>query len=200
MKIIGVTGGIGAGKSSVSAILKKLGVKVIDADQLSREVVEVNKPAYKKIVEEFGVSILNSNKSIDRKKLAAIVFNEPEKRHKLEKIVHSEVIRAIMDEVDYLKRTNFDGIIALDVPIPVKHGFLDLADRVWVVTAPEKTRIKRVQLRSGLSEDEVLERISSQISQQDYINLADNIIDNGGSLEELEKQVTNLLAQFKNEQ
>ena len=122
------------------------------------------------------------------------VFNDPEKRIRLEKIVHTEVINAILAEIDNLKKTNYDGIVALDVPIPVRHGFLDLVDRVWVVTAPEDVRIQRVMQRSGLSEDEVRERICSQISQQEYIDLADDIIDNRGSLEELKKQVIKLLS------
>ena len=167
---------------------------VIDADKLSREVVEVDKPAYIKITEEFGTDILNHDRSINRKKPASLVFNDPEKRIRLEKIVHTEVINAILAEIDNLKKTYYDGIVALDVPIPVRHGFLDLVDRVWVVTAPEDVRIQRVMQRSGLSEDEVRERICSQISQQEHIDLADDIIDNRGSLEELEKQVIKLLS------
>ncbi|NLM75647.1 MAG: dephospho-CoA kinase [Clostridiaceae bacterium] len=193
MKIIGVTGGIGAGKTLVSSILKELGAVVIDADKLSREAVEKGKPAYRKIIEVFGSDILDSNRYIDRKKLGRIVFNNPALRRKLEEIVHEEVVNCIFKKLDELKQGGYKGLVVLDVPIPVEHGFLDVADQVWVVTAKEETRIKRVQERSGLSREETIRRMKSQLPQEDYIALADVVIENEGSIENLKKKVTDLL-------
>lgn len=197
MTIIGVTGGIGAGKSSVSQILKELGAHVIDADELSRRAVEYGMPAYFKIIDEFGTQILEGDKSINRKKLAEIVFNSPERRKRLEEIVHAEVVDAMLKEIKRLVNENYQGLVVLDVPIPVEHGFLDTAHTVWVVTAPEETRIKRVCQRSGLSYEEAKSRINSQMPQHEYIRLADEVIENQGTLEELYQKVAELVEKLQ---
>ncbi|NMA66832.1 MAG: dephospho-CoA kinase [Clostridiaceae bacterium] len=196
MKIIGVTGGIGAGKTSVSTILEKLGAIVIDADKLSKDAVERGKPAYERIIKEFGPDILDNDLNIDRKILGQIVFNNPEKRLKLEEIVHAEVVNSILNKINDLRSKGYNGVLVLDVPIPVEHGFLDTVDQVWVVTASENTRINRVQKRSGLSREEVIKRMRSQISQDDYISLADVVVDNDGTLESLKQKVENLFCHF----
>jgi len=193
MRIIGVTGGIGAGKTLVSSILKEFGAVVIDADRLARDVVEKGKPAYEKIIKEFGPEILDDNLDIDRKKLGQIVFSNPSRRLKLEEIVHAEVVDCIFRKLDELRQNDYNGLVVLDVPIPVRHGFQDVADEIWVVTASEETRIKRVQERSGLDREEVIRRMQSQLSQEDYTALADVIIENEGSREALKKKVEDLL-------
>ena len=114
-------------------------------------------------------------------------------RRKLEEIVHEEVVNCIFKKLDELKQGGYKGLVVLDVPIPVEHGFLDVADQVWVVTAKEETRIKRVQERSGLSREETIRRMKSQLPQEDYIALADVVIENEGSIENLKKKVTDLL-------
>lgn len=194
MTIIGVTGGIGAGKSSVSAVLKKMGARVIDADFISHEAEKPGGGAYGQIVEEFGHEIFNPDSSLDRKRLADIVFNHPEKRIKLEKIVHTQVVQEIMRQIDALKHKGYNGLVVLDVPIPVKHGFLDMADRVWVVDADDETRIKRVMERSGINAEDARLRIHSQLSREEYISLADEVIENNGSFEELEEKIRGLVS------
>lgn len=200
MTIIGVTGGIGAGKSSVSQILKKLGAHVIDADQLSRRAVEYGTPAYYRIVDEFGTQILKSDNTIDRKRLADIVFRSPDRRRRLEEIIHAEVIDEMTKEINMLKARDYQGMVVLDVPIPVEHGFLDKVDTVWVVTAPDELRIERVCKRSGLSPEEAQNRILSQMSQDEYISLADEVIENHGTFEELDEIVSKLVKKLQKDQ
>ncbi len=189
MRIIGITGGIGAGKSTVSAILKELGAEVIDADLIARQVVEAGKGAYRQIVKEFGPAVLNDDQTLNRKMLADIVFKQPEMRRRLEAIVHAEVIRSMQGKIRHLECLNYRGLVVLDVPIPVKHGFQDTVDSVWVVCSDEEIRIRRVMARSGLSREEAKNRIRSQLSQEEYAALADEIIENDGGLDELRERV-----------
>ncbi|MCX7773329.1 MAG: dephospho-CoA kinase [Clostridia bacterium] len=193
MTIIGVTGGIGSGKSAVSAILKELGAEVIDADLISHQVVEPGKRAWHLIVESFGQEVLKVDQTLDRRKLAAQVFHDKALRLKLESIIHTEVVRTMRQQLQDLAQEDFEGIVVLDVPIPVEHGFLDTVDQVWVVEAAEEVRIKRVMERSGLTAEEAKSRIQSQLSQKEYAKLADVIIKNEGSLKDLEQRVTDLV-------
>ncbi len=196
MTIIGVTGGIGAGKSSVSRILEELGARVIDADKLSHDVVEPGKLAWHQITEAFGKEILRADQSLDRKKLAQRVFHSEVLRLKLEAIVHTQVIRSIRENLDALRNQGYEGLVVLDVPIPVKHGFLDTVDIVWVITASEETRIARIIARSGMSPEEAKSRINAQLSQHEYLQLADRIIENDGSMEELKTAVKALVKEL----
>lgn len=189
MKIIGVTGGIGAGKSSVSGILRDLGCEVIDADQLSHAVVKPGRPAWQKIIEAFGEGVLQADGNLDRKKLAGIVFHSRESKEQLEAIVHAEVIMEMKNRIDELEKAGYEGCIVLDVPIPVEIGFLDTVDTVWVVTAEDEKRIRRIMERSGLSAQEAAARMRSQLSAEEYQKLANVIIENNGSMEELKEQV-----------
>lgn len=190
--IIGVTGGIGSGKSTVSKILRDLGVKVIDADKISREVVNKGSKAYNEIVISFGPDVLDENDDINRKKLAEIVFNNEEGLKKLENITHKYIIEEIYKKISEIKSEGSSDIIVLDVPIPVKHGFLDLVDRVWVVTANKELRIERIMARSGDTYEEVLARIDSQLKDEEYLKIADDVLINDNGIEELEKNVAKL--------
>lgn len=192
MIIIGVTGGIGAGKSSVSAILKQLGAQVLDADAISKQVSEPNQSAWKQIVDTFGTGILNPDSSLNRRALARIVFSSEEQKKKLEAIIHEKVIQEMTRQIDLLKEKNFQGMVVLDVPIPVEDGFLNVVDEVWVVTAKEGDRIGRIVSRSGLSEEEARARMRSQLSQEEYMKLGHRIIPNEGSLDDLRKTVEQL--------
>lgn len=192
MRIIGVTGGIGAGKTTVSEILKELGAVVIDADKISREVVEPREPAWNEIRKIFGPDVFNNDETLDRKKLARIVFSSGEKKLALERIIHKEVVAKIEEMLKSLDDSGYDGVVVLDVPIPVKRGFLDIVDRVWVVSSNDETRIERVMKRSGISREDALKRINSQLSQEEYKKLAHEIIENNGNLDELRKKVAAL--------
>lgn len=192
-RIIGVTGGIGAGKSSVSAILKEAGAEIIDADLISHQAVEPGKPAWYEIIEEFGQDVVRPDKSLDRKKLAGLVFGDDKLKIKLENIIHRQVVAEITEKVNSLKEQGYEGLIVLDVPIPVEHGFLDIADTVWVVSADVETRVKRIVARSGLSDTEAMERIKAQLSQDEYLKLADKVIINNSAMSELRNVVEDLL-------
>ena len=192
MKIIGVTGGIGAGKSSVSVILKELGAEVIDADQISKQVTEPNTPAWKRIVESFGREVLLPDNTLNRKELAKIIFRSEKKRLLLEDIIHLQVTRVMRDRIKALKAAGYDGIVVLDVPIPVQSGFLDIVDSVWVVTCKEEERIRRIMLRSGASYEDIRLRVKAQLSQKEYIKLSDDVIANDGNLETLKRNVDRL--------
>jgi len=197
MTIIGVTGGIGAGKSTVSAILKEMGAEVIDADYLARMVTQPEKPAWQEIVDYFGQEILLPDRTLDRRKLAGIVFNSEEKRKKLEEIIHGRVIQEMKKRIDDLRTAGYDGIVALDVPIPVKEGFLDIVDVVWVVVCPDEERIRRVMARSGIDRRDAENRIRSQLPQEEYKRLADVVIENQGDLASLKRKVISLLQNAK---
>lgn len=192
MTIIGVTGGIGSGKTTVSEILRELGAVVINADKISREVVEPRKPAWEEIRKTFGPDVFNGDETLDRKKLARIVFSSVEKKLELERIIHKEVIAVIDEMLRYMKDSGFDGVVVLDVPIPVERGFLDTVDRVWVVTSDEEKRIRRVMERSGISREDAQKRIDSQLPQEEYKKLAHEVIENNGSLDELKEKVAAL--------
>lgn len=197
MKIIGVTGGIGSGKSTVSHILQDLGAKIIDADKVSRRVTRKGEPVLDELVEYFGIEIINDKGELDRKKLAEIAFNNQKYVEKMNEIIHPHVIRKISSEIERIRHKGNVETVVLDVPIPVKTGFLDIADEVWTVTADKEVRIKRIMERSNLTYDEALNRIKSQKSDEEYISLGDNVIDNSGSLEELEKIVARLFIHGK---
>lgn len=192
--IIGVTGGIGAGKSSVSNILRSMGALVIDADKISRHVVEPNQVAWLKIKQAFGSDVFREDNTLDRKKLAGIVFVSKEKKLLLESIIHTEVVSIIKERIDSLQKQDYNGMIVLDVPIPVENGFLDTVDRVWVVVSDDELRIKRIINRGGISREDAENRIKSQLTQDEYKELAHDIIENNGSLDELREKVEALYA------
>ncbi|HHU89689.1 MAG TPA: dephospho-CoA kinase [Clostridiaceae bacterium] len=199
MQVLGVTGGIGAGKSSVSAILKELGAIVIDADLISKQVVEPHKSAWSEIRETFGDDFIRQDNTLDRKKLADEVFSSKEKKLSLEKIIHKEVISQIKARLADLKENGYAGTVVLDVPIPVKEGFLDTVDRVWVVVSHDEIRINRLMKRSNMSRKEIETRMLSQLTQDEYMALAHETIENNGSKEELKEKVKVLYNQFMEE-
>jgi dephospho-CoA kinase len=199
MKIIGVTGGIGSGKSAVSRILKDLGAAVINADDLAKSVTRAGGKAFKELVDYFGDEIINANGELDRTRLASLVFADEAKLRALNSITHKYVSEKIYETVLSLKESGKFGIAAIDAPIPLEKGFLDLADEVWVVVADKDVRIKRVMERSGFSYDDVSARINAQLSDEEYAGLADEVLDNNGTVEELEQAVVRLFLQKKQE-
>ncbi len=194
--VLGVTGGIGSGKSTVSHILQEMGAVVIDADKISRDVVMPGEKALEELTEVFGEDILDAWGQLQRKKLAHMVFNDNEKLQKLNGILHKYVAQRINDNVkeQQLKKTQ---IIVIDAPIPIKTGFLDLCHRVWTITADRELRIRRIMERNGMSYDEAVSRINSQLDEQEYIKIADTVIYNNDDYsllkEDVKSQLTGLL-------
>jgi len=197
LKIIGVTGGIGSGKSSVARILKDLGAAVIDADVLAKSVTSAGGKAFDELVGYFGEEIVGDDGEIDRKKLAHAAFSDEEKLKMLNAITHKHIAEKIYDTVEVLKNTGKWDTIVIDAPIPIEKGFIDLADEIWVVVADRETRIRRAMERSGYTYDEVAARIDSQMSEDEYLELADEVIRNGDSIEELEQTVVRLFLSKK---
>ena len=192
MFIIGLTGGIGSGKSTVARILQKLGAEVIYADDIAKEITEPGMPAYRKIIEYFGEDIIGEDNRINRKKLADIVFSNSGELQRLNEMTHSIVVDVIAKLIDEYRDSGKE-LVVVEAIVPVEHGFLDVVDTVWVVLANESVRIDRVMERNGLTYEEAKKRIRSQMSDEMYISIADKIIYNDGSLKELEEKVRGLL-------
>lgn len=191
--VIGVTGGIGAGKSTVSAQLVKMGAMLLDADSLSREVTAPGEPAVAEIVARFGTEVLDGQGQLNRHTLASLVFSDSERRQALEAIIHAQVVAAIDKALAALRQQVWHGVVVLDVPIPVSRGFLDVSDEVWVVESPVAERIARVRQRSGLTESQIRARMDAQLGEAEWHRLADRLIDNAGNQEALARKVAQLL-------
>lgn len=191
-KVIGITGGIGTGKSTVTGILKNLGAYIIDADKIAGEVVKKGEKAMEEILIFFGNSIIKPDGELDRKKLAEIVFCDEKKLEVLNEITHKYISDKILGKLLEAKNEKSNRTIVIDAPIPIKHGFIDSVDIIWVVTADLEKRITRVMERNGIGYNDVLSRINSQDRKIDYLSYADEVIVNNGNLKELEEVVNKL--------
>lgn len=192
MRVIGLTGGIASGKSLVSRFLKELGAVVIDADQIARDVVRVGSPAWMEIVQEFGEGVCNPDGSLDRKKLGKIVFSERSKLDRLNRITHPYIISEIKRLLNDYRKSAPDSIVVLDVPLLFETGLERMVDEVWVVYVDHQTQLERLMKRDGLSVEDALRKISSQIPLEEKIKLADHVIDNRGDPQETFLQVKRL--------
>ena len=196
MIIIGLTGGIGSGKSTVSDILKEQGIPVVDGDRIAREVVEPHRPAYDEVVRVFGTEVLQQDGTLNRKHIGEIVFSDPEKLSMLNSITHKEIYRVILERLESLKETG-TTLVFLDVALLFETGFDQLTDRVWVVDAPDAVRVERIQKRDGLREEEILKRIQSQMSREMRNTKGDLVLDNSKGREELKAQILQELKQYE---
>ncbi|HHY24561.1 MAG TPA: dephospho-CoA kinase [Clostridiaceae bacterium] len=187
---MGLTGGIASGKSSVSSILRKLGAFVIDADLVSREIIEPESEAWEEIVKYFGYGILKEDGTIDRKALGDIVFSAEEKLLLLNDITHPKIIRRI-EEMIRAEGGNNKTII-IDAALLIELGMQDMVDEVWVVHVDKKTQIERLLRREEITKEQALDRIYSQISNEEKIKYADKVIDNNGTFNETIQQVIQL--------
>lgn len=186
--VLGITGGIGSGKSTVSHILEELGAVIIDADIISRQVVMPGERALAELLDVFGKDILDDSGKLKRKKLAEEVFNDEARLQILNSIMHKYVAQRIKDIVKehILKKTR---VIVIDAPIPIKIGFLDLCDEVWTVSASMELRIERIMQRNGMTYEEAVSRINSQITDQEYISIANKVIYNNKDIFHLKEEV-----------
>jgi dephospho-CoA kinase len=190
MLLVGLTGGIGAGKSTVAEMLRRRGALVIDADDLARRAVEPGTPGHDRVREAFGDDILTSNGEIDRERLAQVVFAEPEARRRLESIVHPEVARLFVEAVDPYRHT--DRIVVYVVPLLVERSLGDTFDVIVVVSTEPETRVARLTARRSMGEKDVRDRMSAQLSDRARERAAHVVIRNEGSLEELDQTVGEL--------
>lgn len=195
MKLFGLTGGIASGKSTVAAILRRLGAAVINADELSREVVQPGQEAWKEIVETFGSDVLQNDQSLDRKKLRKIVFHDPQARKKLEAIIHPRV-RALAEQRMRELAAAGSSIIVYEVPL-LFEGQIHLWLRpVLLVACDLATQKQRLRQRDGLTDIEAQQHLDAQMALEDKRKLADYVIENTGSLEDLEQQVRAVLQEI----
>jgi dephospho-CoA kinase len=188
--LIGLTGGIGSGKSTVARLLERRGAVVIDADQLAREAVAKGTPGFGLVVEAFGPDVVTPDGDLDRSALAARIFSDPQQRSALEAIVHPEVARRFSDHVDAYRAT--DRIVVYVTPLLVELGLAPAFDAVIVVMASPHLRVSRVASGRSLLPDEVRRRMATQATDEQRAEVADVLIDNDGSLAELEPQVDRL--------
>jgi len=196
VKLFGLTGGIASGKSTVAAIFRRLGAAVINADELSREVVQPGQEAWKEIVETFGSDILQKDQSLDRKKLRTIVFHNPEARKKLEAIIHPTV-RSLAEQRMRELAAAGSSIIAYEVPLLFEaHIHLWLRPVILVACDPA-TQKQRLRQRDQLTDIEAQQHLDAQMALEDKRKLADYVIENTGSLEDLEQQVRAVLQKIQ---
>ncbi|MGE0821498.1 MAG: dephospho-CoA kinase [Candidatus Binatia bacterium] len=189
MKTIGLTGGIGSGKSTVSQLLGELGAFIIDADKVGHEIYLPGKEAWKQVTEAFGQDILASDQTIDRKKLGAIVFGNDEARKKLNSIVHPLMFTDIDRRIKEKRREGFTKPIVVEAAILIEANWLPLADEVWLVVTNKNTVIDRVAAQRGLSAKDTEARIASQLSDAERRTYATLVIENDGSLDDLKSKV-----------
>lgn len=186
MLTVGLTGGIGAGKSEVSRLLVSYGAVLVDADLIAREVVEAGTPGLAAIVETFGPGVLTPEGTLDRPRLGSIVFEDPEKRAALNGIVHP-LVGARSQELQAAAAP--DSVVVHDVPLLTENGLAGLYDVVVVVDATPETQLDRLMTLRGMSETEARARMAAQAGREERLAIADHVIDNDGPLAELEPQV-----------
>ena len=196
MKLFGLTGGIASGKSTVAAILQRLGAAVINADELSREVMKPGQDAWKEIVETFGSDILQKDQSLDRKRLRKIVFHNPLARKKLEAIVHPRVRSLAEQRIRELASAG-SSIIVYEVPLLFEGQIHVWLRPVVLVACDPETQKQRLRQRDQLSDTEAQQHLDAQMTLEDERKLADYVIENTDSLEDLEQQVRAVLQKIQ---
>jgi dephospho-CoA kinase len=196
MILVGLTGGVATGKSTVAKMFKQCGAVVIDADKLAREVVKPGKPAWQAIIKTFGRSILKSDRTIDRHALGAIVFGNRAKLRQLERIVHPRVAQEQARLTRRAARKNPKAVVVYDVPLLFEAGVDRRVDKIIVVTADQETQIARLRKRNGLSRAEAIRRIKSQMSLDKKARLADIVLNGTKSRSLLKKEVRRCFQRF----
>jgi len=193
--VLGLTGSIASGKSTVSKMISEIGIPIVDADVIAKQVVEVGQVAYQKIIDTFGTEILLENGEINRPALGAIIFHDPGRREELNKIVHPEVRKVMLQQSKVLLDEGH-RIVILDIPLLFESKLTSLVEKTIVVYVDEENQIKRLMERNKLSEEDAMARITSQIPVSEKVKLADYVIDNNGTIEHTNKQVITLMAKI----
>ncbi len=191
MKVIGLTGGIGSGKSTVSRFLAELGAVIIDADRVGHEAFKPDTGVWREVVGVFGRQILAPGGDIDRKKLGEIVFGNAELLARLNQIMHPRMYDMIKAQLGEYRRRGVE-VVVLEAPLLLEAGWISLVDEVWVTVAAEPAVLRRLQERAGLSQEELLARIRSQLSSEERIKRADVVINTDCNLDEVRARVREL--------
>lgn len=197
--VLGITGGIGTGKSTVLKIFADLGAETLSADEIAREVLAKDTPAYYDTVERFGRSILTADGEIDRRVLGEIVFNDVSARKELEDITHPRIIAQTQERINQFRSNPpaSDAVLAVEIPLLIECGLENIVDEVLVVAAEQETQLNRLISRSGLTAEEALRRINAQMPIDEKIKRADRVIWNDGSLECLESSVRSIFKEIR---
>lgn len=199
MKIIGLTGGIGVGKSTVSAYLKEKGCIIIDADRISRSMTEPGSPALKEIEEIFGAEYILPDGSLDRKALGNLVFKDRHSLALLQDLITEKVVENIKEKISVMREQGGNEMVILDAPLLFECGMGNLCDENWLVVSDLHVRLDRVSKRDNLSEEQIVARINNQMSEAEKKEKSRCIIDNSSDLEELYKQIDSQLERIRNE-
>lgn len=195
MLLVGLTGGIGSGKSTVARMLEERGAVVFDADVLAREAVEPGRPGHDAVVERFGPNVLLPGGWLDREALASIVFADPAARRDLEAIVHPEVRRLFAEGCERYEGT--DAVVVFSAPLLVETGMHTAFDVLVVVSAPVEQQVERLLRERGMAEAAIRVRIGAQLPLEEKTAVADVIVDNDGSLDELQGRVDRLWTELR---
>ena len=188
MLVIGVTGGIGTGKTEVSRILRDLGATVIDADRVGHDAYRPHSDIWREVVATFGEQVLETTGEVDRKRLGAIVFGDPDAREKLNSIMHPRMAGIIQEQIDQL-RTQGKDVVIVEAALLVEAGWDKMVDEIWTTDSPEEEVVDRLRHRNNLSADEVGRRIRSQLPFEDRAKNAQVVVRNAGSLDQLRQDV-----------
>lgn len=195
--IVGVTGGIASGKSTVARMMEAFGAPAVDFDVLAREIVEPGKPAFEEIVALFGQGVLGAGGGLDRKKIAGIVFQDEGRRKALETVTHPRIVEAFLDRVRGIAARDPDAVIQAVVPLLFEAGLGHLVHKVVLVYIPREMQIERLMKRDGISRDGAENILKAQWPIDEKLRLADFVIHNEGTLEETRKQVESVWRKLK---
>jgi dephospho-CoA kinase len=197
MLLVGLTGGVASGKSTVSRILREEGAYIIDADQIAKELVTPDSPVSQELVRVFGRDILQQDGSVDRKKLAARIFLDPEQRNRLNGILHPRIRETICERVRRIVRSDPGAIVIVDAALLIEVGWHREVDEVIVVTSSAEQQIDRLGKRDGLAPEQAERILAAQMAQEEKVKVADFIISNEGALEETIRKTREVFDKLK---
>jgi dephospho-CoA kinase len=197
MLIVGLTGGVASGKTAVSKILSEEGAYIIDADQIARELVQPHTPLWSELIRVFGKKILDQDGSMHRKKLAAIVFSDPQQRNLLNQMMHPRIKEEIDRRVEGIGQKDPEAIVVIDAALLVELGYHREMDKLIVVASTVRQQIERLKEREGASEEEARKILSSQMILDEKLKVADFVIPNEGSLEETRRMAKEVFQELK---
>jgi len=197
MLIVGLTGGVASGKSVVSQILKEEGAYLIDADQIARELVQPRRPTWTALIKAFGKEIVQKDGSIDRKKLAVKVFSDPEQRELLNRILHPRIKKEMGRRLKAIGQKDPKAMVVIDAPLLIETGDHREMDKVIVVTSTEAQQMERLKERAGIDQEEARRIIASQVPTEEKLKVADFVIGNEGSLEDVERKAKEVFQALK---
>ena len=198
MKIVGLTGGISSGKSTVSSYLKQLKIPVIDADEVARKVVEPNSQGAIEISKVFGNDVFEENGNLNRQKLGELVFSNAENRQKLDELLQPLIKIMILDEIEEYRQKG-KNMIVLDLPLLFEKQYEELCEEIIVVYVPKELQLERLMKRNQYTKQEALSRIDSQLSIEEKRKRATVLLDNQGTIQQLYRQVEQWLVETKND-